>query len=730
MPNLKEFLKTLIRKIYLSETQILKDLKEGDQFDLGRIWREDSIADIQKLDELLLTLLAILKKEKIPLNRLTLEELLRHLRQLTGNGNSLLQRGSRAQVGGISKLGPKLWVSNYKNEIEHLNSVLSEILKGGEGLEDRQSSQLMRVLNLIKKDERIYAIILQILSARNPDKFKTPKEAQRYFESPTNDRDALGVARLIDSTLGPGTFRTLSFLDTQQDASKSIYRLLAHIINSTSFEKQVEKGYYLNLLENYGVQWDLEKVARDTLQNFFDANGQTLDRIKLEIRHETRNYANGPIKVVAIYIVSIQDYDWRELIHFGATTKQGSETAVGGFGEGLKIAAFVLLRDHGALQIRASSRNWVLDYYFAPVNPEAYRKPINGLHAKKYNRAAVSGNSLEILFSGEVAEKKAEVFSGARELFYSSENPDFQDASYDEKSSGGFKILPPNLKEKSSHRQRKKGRLYLAGQRTHFDNRSEWNTVHDLNIWTWKKVQPKDRDRGMITDDEMKGLVLPIIVDSMPESNLKKSVYDFKELWDKISSYEVSYYLLEKIVDKLAKKSIILNFESKYLSSDILFCPDWIRQGLIDQGFVICVGFLKKIGMEGASQQFLDWQNHSRVEATRSENRKIAILQTISKKLGLPEEELKEVWIFTAEGEKNIFHGQYNPKFYWMAREILQKPLLDALHTYVHEAAHKEGPHGNAKFEYGLQERIKLIHQFTIEHRKEWAAFEKEWGIA
>ncbi len=729
-------IKKLIKRIYYSESQILKDLKEGDRYDLGKIWQEDSIADIRKLDLLLLILLDVLRKEKVPLNRLTVDEILRHLHSLTENEESLMQRGARVQVKAIERLGPMRWTSNFRNEMAHLNAELSRIVSE---IDHRQGSQLLRVINLLKQNENIYNTILKILSERNPDRFRTPEEVKEYIESAVSGRDALGVARLIDRTIGAGTFRTLSFLDTRH-GSRSVYRLLTYNINITSFEKQVEKGLYLNLLENYGVQWDLEKVARDIVQNFFDANGQTMDGIKIEIRPGEGKYRDARIrpgegknqdtiiKVVVVYISAAQDYDWRELIHFGATTKQGSETAVGGFGEGMKIAAFVLIRDYGAIRVKASSRDWGLEYYFAPINPEAYRVAINGLCARKYNSDTVSGNSLEIAFSGDEAEKMAEVFGNARKLFYSSENPDFQGASYDDKATGGFKILPLDLTQKHEFRQRQKGRLYLAGQRTHFDNRKEWNTVQDLNIWTWKKVQPKDRDRGMITSDEMQELVLPIIVDSMPVPKLKQSVYDFKALWDKLNSYEVSHYLLEKIVDKLVEAGIILKFESIYLSNDLPWsCPQWISQGLTDKGFIICVGFLGKIGMKGARQQFLDWQSHSRVQTTPSELRKIEILQRISAELGLPEDEIKEVWIFTAEGEKSIVAGQYNPEFYWMSRESLQKPLLEVIHTYVHEAAHKDGSHGDASFDYGLQSRIMLIQQFTLDHREEWEEFEREW---
>ena len=140
----------------------------------------------------------------------------------------------------------------------------------------------MQILNKIKADPKIYPEILKQIADRNPGKFKSLRKVQRYFKSATTDADALGLAKLIDHTLGGGTFRILSFLDKKQDSAKSVYKLLKHNIEGTSFEKQVEKGYYLNLLETYAVNWDLEKVSRDSVQNFFDANGQTLDGVDIQ----------------------------------------------------------------------------------------------------------------------------------------------------------------------------------------------------------------------------------------------------------------------------------------------------------------------------------------------------------------------------------------------------------------------------------------------------------------
>lgn len=210
-----------------------------------------------------------------------------------------------------------------------------------------ERGQLLQILDKIRADSKIYLEILKQIADRNPGKFKSLREAQRYFESAITDADAFGLAKLIDHTLGSGTFRTLSFLDKNQDSAKSVYKLLKHNIEGASFERQVERGHYLNLLETYGVSWNLEKVSRDSVQNFFDANGQTLNGvdIKTSVEEKMDVASNVKTKTGRVLIQAPQDYDWRELIHFGGTTKQDSETTVGGFGEGLKVAAFVLLKE-------------------------------------------------------------------------------------------------------------------------------------------------------------------------------------------------------------------------------------------------------------------------------------------------------------------------------------------------------------------------------------------------
>ena len=253
-------------------------------------------------------------------------------------------------------------------------------------------------------------------------------------------------------------------------------------------------------------------------------------------------------------------------------------------------------------------------------------------------------------------------------------------------------------------------------------------TVEDLDIWTWKKVQPKDRDRGMLTWSELKTDVLPMIVDSMSLEDLKKSVYDFKPLWDQfIPPSSPGDDLLEKIIDKLAQTKTALEFEKEYIANDLPWGASWIREALASQGFKLCRPNMKKVGMKGAIDQFKEWQSHNRVEVRPEEGKKIELLQKATRALGLLEDELKEVWIFSRKDEKSIFSGQYNDMFYWLSREDLIGRFFDSLNIYVHEAAHKEDPHGNSKFEYGLEQRKQKIIQFILEHKDEWDKMEKEW---
>jgi hypothetical protein len=578
----------------------------------------------------------------------------------------------------------------------------------------------LQIVSDIEKSKELFAFLVEKLAERSG---QSPKDIRSWFKSAKDSKDALGLAKKVDEYLGAGTFRKLSFVSKGADASRNVIKILSKDLRSGSFEGQAEKGLYLNIKENYGVEWGLEKTARDVLQNFFDGNNQTLDGVEISVSEEE----SGEGKKVSIKIKGGQSYDWRELVHLGGSTKTESEITAGGFGEGTKILSLILLRDYKAKKVRFSSGDWELDFYIDKVPEGSYRNQNDqGLFVKKRKRKPEEGNVFEMEFDDEKAPEKAKAIESARELFYSTDNPDFQNPSFERRDTGGFAVLPKPKDFKFG--KTPKGNLYIAGQRIHFESRDKWRNIDCLNIWTWKKVAPKDRDRGMVTADEVKKSVVPLIVDSMSLEDMKKSVRDFEDWYEQITwSSEPNYMVLEAIVNRLAQQGVKMEFKKDLLANDTL---GWIKDLLKQQGYKMCPQFMEKIGMTTSMEQFMKLQEPIRLSETETERKKIGILQEAMKLMEFPEIDQKDVWVFGAENEKSVFHGMYNPEFFWIAREKLGDSFFEALHVYVHEAAHKDGPHGTAPFEYTLQNYIKKVQLFMHDKREEYEKLAREWQSA
>lgn len=96
---------------------------------------------------------------------------------------------------------------------------------------------------------------------------------------------------------------------------------------------------------SWGVDWDEEFIARDLMQNFFDANRDRLGEVRVDV-------AGGDVSVTAPESCSLD-----RLFYLGS---EKGEDDVGQYGEGFKVAATCLLRDHAVTPIVVSGRDVVL----------------------------------------------------------------------------------------------------------------------------------------------------------------------------------------------------------------------------------------------------------------------------------------------------------------------------------------------------------------------------------
>lgn len=158
----------------------------------------------------------------------------------------------------------------------------------------------------------------------------------------------------------------------------------------------------LALLDGYKVRWSRETVARDVVQNFFDAAAD-FDHVSIDVDEQ-----EGTVRVAGR-----ATFDLDYLRYIGATSKQG-QRAAGGFGEGFKICALVLLRDY-RVEVRAGSGAWEIRPTLRPMKlgRELCYELIRRDDAPLVSWVSITG--------ADAALCKA--FLGARDFFRHPENP-------------------------------------------------------------------------------------------------------------------------------------------------------------------------------------------------------------------------------------------------------------------------------------------------------------------
>ena len=459
----------------------------------------------------------------------------------------------------------------------------------------------------------------------------------------------------------------------------------------------------MGILETYGVKWSLEKTARDVLQNFYDYK-KSLENVRFEVKKSGGDYV--------VRITNGAEYDRRMLLHLGATDKTGEDA--GGFGEGAKILALVLLRDYGFKSVKYASNDWQIEFQLSELPKDEYPKPIRGLFAHITEaKSRLKGNYIELVTPDHAA---AQAFSKARELFYHPDNLDFKDPTLDMPGIGGFKLI-------SSDKESKNGNLYAAGQRTHFQEET-WQTVEHVNIWLSRSdILPKDRDRGRVTRTELNKAV-DYLVENIPQEMLEKVLFSLKPIWERADFFDVGYKMMRKTAERLIESGAKCTFSDEYLANDLPLDYS-IQKSLSEAGYKLVPKFFAELGMKTASQRYKELQSHYRVEITETEAQRLEVLKGAAALLGKGQ---KEIWVYDAKDEKNIIQGQYDGDFVWLSRQTLGKPFNEALATYVHELDHKHGTDQSATFSYALTDSIAVIVSTIMNKQQDFANLNQRWA--
>ncbi|MBI4087501.1 MAG: hypothetical protein HY434_01580 [Candidatus Liptonbacteria bacterium] len=546
--------------------------------------------------------------------------------------------------------------------------------------------------------------------------------------------------------------------------------------------KALEGGRYIGPLETQMIGWSNTKLLRDIFQNFYDgmaayAGRPTLDGVKSEERTaqiDGREYRE-------FVITSPAEYDHRYLIHHGGTTKFDDPEAAGEFGEGVKIAAFLLLQNRLTDNVELGSGHWKMIYYLDSLPEEDYPDKVQGLHVRaKFTREPFPGNYLKFAipssfwhwYEDDLPDEALEIlkldedFSLMKDFFYSSTNEDFQNPTF-ESDFGGFELLPKGGK----------GNLYISGQRYEYGKHDGWShQVEGMTIWTNRKALQKRRDRSYCEAGEFDENVLAPLVKEMTDEQARNVLEKLKDYWEDVPYEEAkkpALLLVKKIVKKLlfgmratsSSPRIPEKFWGMCVARDAAGAYSSRLNGyeevLKSAGFTICIPELNQLGMPLAREKIVGLVDTAEnVELNAPEQERIKVLEeiwhlldgrTIDPKLleqamGVFEAEefilrLQEVAPkvsarkvlklkglegeiglhgFTAIGGSDIFINQ----------SLLAGPFLEAAKTYLHELAHllsEEINDFSSKFTRTDSNLTKILLSVTLANPGKVAALKDKW---
>ncbi len=284
----------------------------------------------------------------------------------------------------------------------------------------------------------------------------------------------------------------------------------------------------LALLDGYKVRWSRETVARDIVQNFFD-EVDDFGQVTIEV-----DAARGRVEVRGPSL-----FDLEYLRYIGATTKAARRTA-GGFGEGFKVCALVLVRDFHCA-VTAGSGAW-------EIKPFLRAMKLGGELCYEVERHAAGAGHPGSFVRLEGADARlCAAFASAKDLFRHPANPRLRSPIHvDEEAGIGVFTAPDGHLGDIFYRRQHRGRLRFAegGALTFaFDDRLAENEG--------------DRDRR---DLSTPGPMIAAVAQRLPDAVLERLVRHLRAYWQRGGK------VLGAILAEATRRGLRLAFPRRWLA--------------------------------------------------------------------------------------------------------------------------------------------------------------------
>jgi hypothetical protein len=498
------------------------------------------------------------------------------------------------------------------------------------------------------------------------------------------------------------------------------------------FKQELRLGHWLGLSEEYlsRGKWTAERIARDAWQNFFDANGGTLDGIDIEITQDEDGET--------IVIKGVGNYDFRYLLGMGETHKDNVDEAAGGEGEGAKLVALQLIRDWQCEEVLYEGEDWQLDFYFD--KPPAGKVPDknkdkNYLYSRLKDRDPQEENTLKIKTK---RKGLAEEFIKAKELFRHSGNEDFKNPDIETKA-GSLSVLE----------KKESGNLYINGQRIAYSEKGKWNTLSGFTFIS-NTIPTSDgwkldigRDRQSVDQSSFFSIVVPFFVESLSGPELLNLLKMLEPYYDDNHSYTPGPNFLEETITEMEKSQLTYDFPTTYVADDLSSLIEGHQEKdprlemLKSLGYTVCNENLGRIGMQKASDLASEITSLYEITPIESEQKRLDLLFDFFEDFvkqnrfelatkNKSDFEVKPIRIF---GAKHPFlNGKYDEPVIWLEKQNLyHEEIDDLLSTCLHEYCHKFGTDNSAAFSYALTDILKVWTKYIRKNPEALNNLQKQW---
>lgn len=470
-----------------------------------------------------------------------------------------------------------------------------------------------------------------------------------------------------------------------------------------------------NVTTAWGVDWDELYIARDLLQNFYDANKDNVDQIIIERLADN-----------TIIITGANRFNLKKLFYLGS---EKTSEDVGKYGEGFKAAAVCLLRDYNISPIAVSGSDIYVIHLSESAVPGTKMYPL--VYDYYVSNFSTPGTKLIL---ENCSPLLAETLQQGLSSFFFTKNHPIVGEFVARINQGNIKVY-----------QSKNGEGYIYFEkllRAELGKDLPLVFVFNYPYVDIKRKIGRDRDRRTFsTPSDLK-----VFYSKMDfEGYQVKKILEITKpsLWGKGKGHEIFRHMSGWRIEEETKTL----FGDKYFAkSSTSKLDNLIKQAKIEeleenwklQGRICLPSYFHEFGVISAKSYLEDIDKKAKEEERIREQRKptpaeLKGIQLCAEIMDLVAPEVKYVFdrsqtVYTI-GETESVLGElkdgrsYHSREVYLAAKIFTTDFAEFFSIYIHEHVHIFGHDGSRGFTDSLTRIIESI----ITYRNRFDSYQRKW---